>query len=112
MKKYLKVWWIFVVNSFQSQLVVRWAAAMFLIGKILRFGIFLFFIMVLVDKTSALAGYNLTETILFYLTFNFIDTASQLLFREVYRFRPTIVSGAFDFTLIKPLNPLFRSLAA
>jgi ABC-2 type transport system permease protein len=46
----------------------------------------------------------------FFLTFNFIDTVTQLFFREVYRFRPMVVSGDFDLVLIKPINPLFRAL--
>lgn len=110
-KKYLKVWWISAINSFQTQLMVRWAVAIFLLAKILRFTIFTIFIIILVGKTSALAGYTLDQTIFFYLSFNLIDMLSQLMFREVYRFRSQIVSGNFDFYLIKPVSPLFRSLA-
>lgn len=112
MIKYLKIWWFYAVNSFQTQLVVRWALVVFLLGKLLRFGIFTFFIIILVDKTKALAGYSLDETIFFFLTFNLVDVAAQLLFREVYRFRPAVVSGTFDFYLVKPYNALFRSLTA
>ncbi len=110
--KYVKVWWIFAINAIQTQMMVRWALLLFLLGKILRFGIFLFFIIILVDKTKALAGYSLDQTIFFFLTFNLIDMLAQLLFREVYRFRGTVVNGNFDFTLIKPFNPLFRSLTS
>lgn len=112
MKKYIKVWWIFAINSISAQMAIRWALLLFIIGKILRFGIFLFFIIILVDKTKALAGYSLDQTILFFLTFNLIDILSQLLFREVYRFRGTVLSGNFDFSLIKPYSPLFRSLTS
>jgi len=35
---------------------------------------------------------------------------AQLLFRDVYRFRPKVVSGDFDLILVKPINPLFRVL--
>ena len=35
---------------------------------------------------------------------------AQFLFREVYRFRPLIVSGSFDLVLVKPVNALFRVL--
>jgi ABC-type uncharacterized transport system permease subunit len=41
---------------------------------------------------------------------HFIDTASQLFFREVYRFRQAITTGSFDFYLLRPFSPLFRSL--
>lgn len=112
MRKYFKIWWISAINSFQTQLMVRWAVIFFLVAKILRFTIFTIFIVILVGKTSALAGYSLDQTIFFYLSFNLVDMLAQLLFREVYRFRPQVVSGNFDFYLIKPFSPLFRSLAS
>ena len=68
------------------------------------------FLMLIFKKTNALVGYNIWEVILFYLTFNFIDSSVQMLFREVYRFRHYIVSGNFDMMLVKPVNVLFRSL--
>jgi ABC-2 type transport system permease protein len=64
----------------------------------------------LVTKTKALAGYNFWQVLLFYLTFNFIDSATQMFFRDVYRFRQHVVSGSFDFILLKPVHPLFRIL--
>lgn len=51
------------------------------------------------------------QALFFYLTFNFIDTITQLFFREVYRFRQLVVTGDFDLVLVKPTNPLFRALA-
>lgn len=111
MKKYIKVWWIYTTNMFQTQFVVaRWSILLFLFAKILRFVSFSFFLVILLNNTKVLAGYNLDQVILFFLSFNFLDIFSQLLFREVYRFRAAIVTGNFDFYLIKPLNPLFRSL--
>lgn len=111
MKKYIKVLLLYAINSFQVQMNVRWALILFLIAKILRFFIFAAFIVILLSKTKVLAGYSLNQTIFFFLSFNLIDMLTQLIFREVYRFRPAVVSGNFDFYLSKPLNPLFRSLA-
>lgn len=110
MKKYFKVWWLFTLDSFQIQLNIRWGLVLFLLAKILRFITFIFFLVVLLNSTKVLAGYSLDQTILFFLSFNLLDIVSQLLFREVYRFRGAILSGTFDFYLIKPLNSLFRSL--
>ena len=110
MKKYLKLWWIYTLNSFQVQLNIRWAMVLFLAAKIIRFAAFTFFLIILMKSTKVLAGYNFDQTILFFLSFNFLDVISQLLFREVYRFRWAVVSGNFDFYLVKPINPLFRSL--
>jgi ABC-type uncharacterized transport system permease subunit len=89
---------------------VRWGIIFFLLGKILRFLMFFFFVYLLVSKTKALKGYGVDQAIFFYLTFNIIDTTSQLLFREVYRFRPLIVSGNFDTVLVKPFHPFLRIL--
>ncbi|MBI2020349.1 ABC-2 family transporter protein [Candidatus Daviesbacteria bacterium] len=110
MKKYFLVWLKFAILGFQTQLALPSALFIFLLGKLLRFSVFTFFIIILVDKTKALAGYNLDQTIFFFLSFNLIDTVSQLLFREVYRFRQAVVLGNFDFYLIKPIHPLFRAL--
>lgn len=112
MKRYFKIWLIFARFSFESQAANRGMMGVFLLGKFLRFGIFLVFILVLLKQTKALAGYDLYQTLFFFLTFNLIDITAQLFFREVYRFRSGVVTGAFDFSLLKPLNPLFRSLTS
>lgn len=112
MKKYFLVWLKFAILGFQTQINNRFAMAVLLIGKILRFSIFTLFIVVLLKATRALAGYNLDQTVFFFLSFNLVDILAQLIFREVYRFRQAVVTGTFDFYLIKPINALFRSLMA
>ncbi|KKT65965.1 MAG: hypothetical protein UX25_C0003G0016 [Candidatus Woesebacteria bacterium GW2011_GWC2_45_9] len=97
-------------NSFMGMLSQRFGAGIFIIGKLLRFGFFLAFIFFLLKGTKTLAGYNLNQTLFFFLTFNLIDVVAQFLFREVYRFRPLVVSGSFDLVLTKPMSALFRSL--
>lgn len=97
--------------SFSISLVSRFGAIFFFSGKILRFGFFLFFLLILVGKTKVIAGYNLWQVIFFFLTFNLVDLSAQLFLREVYRFRSMVVSGDFDLVLVKPVNPLFRVLA-
>ncbi len=109
--KYLHLWWKLTVNSFLISLTTRFNAAIFLIGKVLRFVFFLIFLLALFTKTQFLANYTSTQMIFFFLTFNLVDTFTQLFFREVYRFRPMVVSGDFDLVLVKPMNPLFRALA-
>lgn len=110
MRKYFLVWLKFAINGFQTQASNRFALIVLLIGKILRFGIFTIFIIILVGKTKSLAGYSLDQTIFFFLSFNLVDILSQLIFREVYRFRQAVVTGTFDFYLTKPVNALFRAL--
>lgn len=108
--KYLKVWLRFAINAFEIQMMVRWALLIFLLGKSLRFFIFAFFIFTLVKSTHVLAGYSLNQVMLFFLSFNLVDTSAQLIYRDVYRFRAAVVEGTFDYYLIKPINVLFRSL--
>lgn len=110
MKKYFRIWLKLTIVAAQVALASRFGAAIFTLGKLLRFAFFFFFLVVLTSKTKAIAGYSFWEVILFFLTFNIIDTMTQFLFREVYRFRSYVVNGDFDFILIKPLSPLFRSL--
>jgi ABC-type uncharacterized transport system permease subunit len=108
--RYFKIWWRLSENAFLGVLAQKTGFTIFLIGKILRFGFFFLFLFYLVSGTRSLAGYTLNETILFFLTFSLIDSVSQFFFREVYRFRPLVISGNFDLVLTKPVNPLFRSL--
>ena len=110
MRKYLKIWWMMSKNSFSMVLTQKPTLLIFLIGKTLRFLFFFGFLYFLLLGAKSLAGYNSTQAIFFFLTFNVIDVICQFLFREVYRFRPMIVNGDFDFVLVKPISALFRVL--
>ncbi|MBI5619351.1 ABC-2 family transporter protein [Candidatus Gottesmanbacteria bacterium] len=109
--KYSSLWWLLTVNSFQIVLTSRTSATLFVIAKLLRFVFFAVFLFALFAGTQVIANYSLLQAVIFYLTFNLIDTATQLFFREVYRFRQQVVSGDFDLVLVKPSSPLFRALA-
>ena len=110
LKKYLKIWWIMSKNFFVMVLGQKLALSIFFIGKIFRFFFFFIFLFFILKGSGTLAGYTGTQIIFFFLTFNVIDVITQFLFREVYRFRPMIVNGDFDFVLVKPISALFRSL--
>lgn len=112
MKKYFLVWLKFATLGFQTQINNRFALSILLMGKLIRFFMFAIFIVVLLKNTKSLAGYSLDQTIFFFLSFNLVDILSQLVFREVYRFRQAVVTGTFDFYLTKPISALFRSLMA
>lgn len=109
-KKYLKIWWLMTLVSSRVAFVSRFGAIIFIIGKILRFASFLFFLFILSSEVKIIQGYTLWQMIFFFATFNLVDTLAQFFLREVYRFRYYVVSGNFDYILIKPLSPLFRSL--
>lgn len=108
--KYLKIWLKLTTIASQTAFTSRFGAIIFILAKIFRFIFFLLFIMILTSKTKTIAGYSFWEIILFYATFNLVDTLTQFLLRETYRFRSYIVAGFFDYILIKPFSALFRSL--
>lgn len=108
--KEIKIWFQYTLNSFQQTLYHRATVILFIMAKFFRIAVFLIFLHFLMGGIKELGGYNKGQVIFFYLSFNLVDSAAQLLFREVYRFRELIISGNFDFVLTKPLNPLIRVL--
>jgi len=108
--KNFRVWYLYSINSFQRTLTNRFITLIFIVSKFIRIAMFLFFLDLLLQGVSSLAGYTREQIIFFYLSFNLIDTGSQFLFRNVYSFRPLIVSGDLDLILLKPINPLIRVL--
>ncbi len=109
-KKYFLLWWSFTIATTQIAFQSRFGAIVFLIGKVLRFLFFLFFLTLLLAKTKTIASYSLWQVIFFYATFNLIDAIPQFLWREVYRFRNYVIRGFFDYIITKPISPLFRCL--
>ncbi len=108
--KNLKIFFLLARNSLTITLQGRVGAIFFLVGKCIRVIFVFIFIMLLYSRTRFIKGYTLDQALLFYLTYNIVDTLSQILYREVYRFRPLIVSGGFDLILLKPLHPFVRVL--
>lgn len=109
-KKHLKIWWVLTARLTQIAMISRIGALLFISGKLLRFAFFLMFLLILGAKTKVIAGYSIPQIIFTFATFNIVDTSSQLLMREVYRFRSYVVSGEFDYFLTKPISPLLRCL--
>lgn len=94
----------------QNAFVSRFGAILFVFGKFIRFSFFMFFLLIIASRTRAIVGYTLWQIILFYLTFNLIDSLAQFFLREVYRFRNYVINGDFDYFLVKPVPVLFRLL--
>ena len=110
MKKALKIFYLYSALSLKTIFQTKLGGIFLLFGKIFRFAFLFLMIYLVFSKTRLVKGYSLDQTIIFYLTFNIIDSVSQILFREVYRFRPQIVSGSFDLTLLKPHHPFIKIL--
>lgn len=108
--KYLKVWWRMTLVSAKVAFSSRLGFAIFLIGKILRFLFFSLFLFIIMQRSGGIGGYNPWQIFFFFISFNIVDITVQFLLREVYRFRSLVLRGNFDFTLLRPMSPLFRSL--
>lgn len=108
--RYITIWWKLTLGTSQIAFQSRFGALLFLIGKLLRYIFFLLFLMLLVSRTKLIVGYSFWQIVLFYATFNLLDTLPQFFFRNVYRFRQQILNGYFDNLLLKPLPSLFHPL--
>ncbi|MFA6005503.1 MAG: ABC-2 family transporter protein [Patescibacteria group bacterium] len=110
MKRVLRLFYLFSKYSLKSTFLNVSGVILYTIGKALRFMIFFSFVYFIMTKTRLLAGYNLQQMLVFFLTYNILDTIAQILFREVYRFRQLVVSGELDTILVKPYHPFSRIL--
>lgn len=108
--KTLRIIFRFSSNSFQQMLSNIPVFLLFFISKLIRYGLFFFFLILLFNGVTSAMGYSREQMLMFYLIFSVIDTTAQMMFREVYRFRSLIVTGGFDAVLTKPFSPIIRSL--
>lgn len=111
MKKYTRIWLKLTANSFQTIIASRFGMLIFIFGKLFRLGLYLAFIYFLFSGVKQILGFSQNETLLFLMSFTFLGSVGQMFFREVYRFRGKLVSGEFDFDLVKPMHPIFKNLA-
>lgn len=107
---YWTVWSTIAQYAFAETFLNRWTSALFLLGKTIRFGMLLFFLTFIKQSVQTFAGYTPDQMVVFFLTYQFIDTLAQMIYRGVYEFSWKVRSGELDFYLGKPINPLFRIL--
>ncbi|MBI4099844.1 ABC-2 family transporter protein [Candidatus Microgenomates bacterium] len=110
MKKYWHIWLKMTSNSFQTIIASRFGMTIFVFGKLYRLALNLGFTYFLLLGAKRLVGYDQNQVLLFLLTYIFLGSLGQMLFREAYRFRRKLVTGEFDFDLVKPVQPLFKNL--
>ena len=110
LKHSLKIFLLYSKFALKTTFQTRVGIIFLLLGKTIRFLFFFFLVIFIFDRVKIIKGYTINQAIIFYLTFNLIDTVSQIFFREVYRFRYYVVSGSFNMTLVKPHHPFLRIL--
>jgi ABC-2 type transport system permease protein len=108
LRLYFRVWKVLAQASLTVQMSTRLASLGYLVGKLVRFGFFLVFLVAIFGHVREVAGYSLPEVVLFFMTFNLVDIGAQFLFRGIYGMKSLIRNGNFDHYLCKPISPLFR----
>ncbi len=110
LKTYWLIWFTTASNALQQTFISPWTNALFFFGKTVRFCMMLVFLFVLRKSEAGMAGYSPDQVVVFFLTYQFLDVSTAVLFRGVYMFSPLIRDGRFDSYLSKPISPLFRAL--
>lgn len=106
----LKIFFLYSKFALKTTFQTRVGIVFLLLGKTVRFLFFFFLVIFIFQRVKIIKGYTINQAIIFYLTFNLIDTISQVFFREVYRFRYSVASGNFNLILVKPHHPFLRIL--
>lgn len=109
-KKYWHFWTMLARNELQTSFVNRYTNLLFLVGKLIRFGMGVLFLILIKNNTRMLGGYTSDQAIVFFLTYQFVDTIVQAIYRGAYNFGHQVRTGEFDLTLSQPINSLFRAL--
>jgi len=109
MRRYFSIWWRLAVMSAGATLATPLGSLGFLLGKLIRLACFVGFLVAMFRHTPSLAGYNLAQVLVFFMTFNLVDVFSQLLFRGIYGIGRRVRDGYFDYYLVQPVRPLFRA---
>lgn len=86
----------------------RLSSILFITGKFARFSLHIIFLLALKNNLKLVANYSIDQLITFFLVFNLFDLLGQFLYRGIYWFRTEIISGTFDYRLLKPISPLFQ----
>jgi ABC-2 type transport system permease protein len=107
---YARVWYLGAAAALQEAFIFRGATALFFLGKVVRLGTVLLVLATLHREHISLGSYSSDATIMFFLTYQVLDVATQMVFRGVYGFGRLIRTGNLDTYLSKPISPLFRSL--
>lgn len=107
-KRYVRIWKELVLNSFRSQMSTSFGSAGYLVGKFVRIGFFLIYLIAIFKHVPTLRGYGVAEVVIFFMTFNLVDVMGQLLFRGLYGVKYLIEEGDLDKILTQPAHPLFR----
>ncbi|MFZ5376449.1 MAG: ABC transporter permease [Patescibacteria group bacterium] len=108
--KYWQIWRMIATRALQETMLNRWTNLVFFLGKAVRFIVSITFLFIIKDNLTSLAGYNAKQIVVFFIIYNLIDLAAQVLYRGTYTFQEEVRTGNFDLQLVKPIHPLWQAL--
>ncbi len=109
-KRYIHIVYLYSRYAIKETTRSSLGVVLFILGKLIRFGMFFVFIYYLVSQTSVLKGYTVDQALIILMTFELLTSFSGLFYREVFRFRSLLISGGLDGVLIKPFHPFTKLL--
>lgn len=107
---YIYLWIQLSKLAFMSSAQTRVGAWLFIMGKLVRFGFFSYFLNILSQSVPQFQQIGFQPMYLIFLVLHFFDTTAQFFYRGIYTFRPLVLTGEFDYLLIRPNSILFSSL--
>lgn len=106
-KHYFRLFLTLSKMAFSTAVISKFDFWSFVIGKMVRIGIWLVAIDSLFRVVPSIIGFNKGQMILLYATMNLIDILVQVFFfRGFHALQHEVRKGNFDFALTKPVNPL------
>lgn len=108
MKRYLRLFYLFIQNGFSTDVASPLDFWTFFVGKIIRMSFFFTFLFSIFRAVPNLAGYDFPTVVLIFATYNIVDVTTQLLFfRGFFLLQEMVRNGRFDMILTQPIAPLF-----
>ena len=105
LRKYFRIWVRTASMAMQAQLTYRLGSFGFLAGKMIRLVFFFAFVVAIFRHVQTVAGYNLVETALFFLTFNVVRMVfSTVDFLDIVTLVPVLVMVGMVFARLPPLG--------
>ncbi|MGB9700922.1 MAG: ABC transporter permease, partial [Thermodesulfobacteriota bacterium] len=108
-KKYLKLFFLFIKIGLMRQMAYRPHFFMMVVGKIIRIILLFFFFQAIFLKIDRLGEWNYEQVLLLFATFHLVDFLMSITYqRNLINFLPRWVqTGELDSRLLLPTNHLF-----
>lgn len=111
MKKYMRLYWIFIKISIRKQMIYRSAYLAGIVGQWLDYGAIFATLYIMVNKFTTLSGWNGSEVmILFGFSLLAYALGAALFYTPSVELTAKVRSGDFDQSLTKPIHPFLHEM--